>query len=181
MVGAELGAGDLAAGVFREQVVTGRSRLALFLAKVPVALAVTLVLAAVAFAITAGAAFLFASNLPTPSFSVVIGAAGWVAVATSVTALIALGLSSLLGSRPATITTLMAWELVLSLQLVGASALGHVRYVLLNSALSDLTPGPLAGNQAPISMPAIVAVVVLAGWAVVLPTLGAWRTRTRDA
>ena len=37
LIGAELGAGDLAAGVFREQVVSGRSRLGLFLAKVPVA------------------------------------------------------------------------------------------------------------------------------------------------
>lgn len=181
LIGAELGAGDLAAGVFRDQVVTGRSRLALFLAKVPVALAVALVLAAVAFSVAVGAAFLFAGDLPTPSFSVVIGAAGWVALATALPAVIALGLASLLGSRPATITTLLAWELVIGLQLVGATGLGHVRYVLLNSVLSDLTPGPRAGSQPPISMSATVAVVVLAGWALLLPALGAWRTRTRDA
>jgi hypothetical protein len=27
----------------------------------------------------------------------------------------------------------------------------------------------------------VVAVIVIVGWLVVLPTLGAWRTQTRDA
>jgi hypothetical protein len=181
LIGAELGAGDLAAGVFREQVVTGRSRLALFLAKVPVALAVTLVLAALSFALLVGSAFVFAGNLPTPSSSLVIQAAGWVALATAIPALIALGLAAALGSRPAAITALLGWEVVLSLQLSKASGLGHVRYVLLNSALADLTPGPLGGNLASISMSVIVAVAVLLSWMLVLPAVGAWRTRTRDA
>lgn len=114
--------------------------------------------------------------------TVVVQAAGWVALTTSLAALIALGLASLLGSRPATITALLAWELVIGRELVGASGLGHVRYVLLNSAFSDLTPGAQAGGIEPrISMSAIMAVIVLVGWALVLPALGAWRTRTRDA
>ena len=40
LIGAEAGAGDLAAGVFRDNVLTGRSRMALFLARIPAALAV---------------------------------------------------------------------------------------------------------------------------------------------
>jgi hypothetical protein len=181
LIGAEAGAGDLAAGVFRDQVVTGRSRLALFLAKVPGVLAVTLVLTAVAFAIVTGAAFLFASNLPTPSFSVVIGAAGWLALANAIAALVALGLASLCGSRPATISILMGWELVIGTQLLGATGLGHGRDVLVNSALAQLVPGPRVKILTSISVSALVAVVVLVAWAVVLPALGAWRTRTRDA
>jgi hypothetical protein len=182
LIGAELGAGDLAAGVFREQVVTGRSRLALFLAKVPAAVGVTLVLAGLGFVLLTGSAFMFASNLKTPSLTLVVQAAGWVALTTSLAAVIALGLGSLLGSRPATITALLAWELVIGRELVGASGLGHVRYVLLNSAFSDLTPGAQAvGIESRISMSALVAFIVLVGWAVVLPALGAWRTRTRDA
>ncbi len=39
MIGTDGGAGDLAAGVFRDLVVTGRSRLALFASRVPAALA----------------------------------------------------------------------------------------------------------------------------------------------
>ena len=42
LIGAEAGAGDLAAGVFRDNVLTGRSRTALFLARIPAAVAVTL-------------------------------------------------------------------------------------------------------------------------------------------
>jgi hypothetical protein len=181
LIGAESGAGDLAAGVFRDQVVTGRSRLALFLAKVPAVLAVTLMLSAVAFAIAAGSAFLFASNLPTPSFSVVTLAAEWLALANAIAALVALGLASLCGSRPATISTLMGWELVIGTQLLGVTGLGHARDVLVNSALAVLVPGPRVPILTSISMSAIVAVVVLVGWAVVLPALGAWRTLARDA
>ncbi len=39
MIGIDAGAGDLSAGVFRDLVVTGRSRLALFASRVPAALA----------------------------------------------------------------------------------------------------------------------------------------------
>ena len=39
LIGVEAGAGDIAAGVFRDLVVTGRSRLALFASRVPAALA----------------------------------------------------------------------------------------------------------------------------------------------
>ena len=42
LIGAEAGAGDLAAGVFRDNVLTGRSRTALFLARIPAAVAVIL-------------------------------------------------------------------------------------------------------------------------------------------
>jgi hypothetical protein len=181
LIGAESGAGDLADGVFREQVVTGRSRLALFLAKVPVVVAVTLVVTAVAFAIAAGSAFLFASNLPTPSFPTVIRAAGWLALANAIAAVVALGLASLCGSRPATISILMGWELVIGTQLVGATGLGHARDVLVDSALAELVPAERVQILQSISMSTIVAVVVLVAWAVALPALGAWRTRTRDA
>ena len=41
MIGTDGGAGDLAAGVFRDLVVTGRSRVALFASRVPAALGLT--------------------------------------------------------------------------------------------------------------------------------------------
>ena len=51
LVGATLGAGDLGSGVFRELVVTGRSRLALFAARVPAGLAIVLPIVGAGFAI----------------------------------------------------------------------------------------------------------------------------------
>src|ERR1700760_1099791 len=79
--GAEAGAGDLAAGVFRDNVLTGRSRLALFLARIPAALTVTLAVIGIGFAFGLAVTFTFAGGLPTPSGSLILESAGWLALA----------------------------------------------------------------------------------------------------
>jgi len=180
LIGAEAGAGDLAAGVFRDNVLTGRSRTALFLARIPAAVAVTLAVTAVGFAVGLVSTFAFAGGLPTPSLSLVLEASAWLALANSVVCVIALGLASLTGSRPGTITALIGWELVLSPLLVQAVSLGSLRRGLLDAVLTFLKPGPESGAPV-IPMPVAVAVVVTIGWLVVVPWLGAWRMRTRDA
>ena len=180
LIGAEAGAGDLAAGVFRDNVLTGRSRTALFLARIPAAVAVTLAVTALGFAIGLGATFAFAGGLPTPSLSVVLEATAWLALANSAVCVIAIGLGSLTGSRPGTITALIAWELVLSPLILQANSLGSLRRGVLDGVLVFLKPGPLSGAPE-IVMPAAVAVTVLVVWLLALPVLGAWRTRTRDA
>jgi hypothetical protein len=181
LIGAEAGAGDLAAGVFRDNVLTGRSRIALFLARIPAAVAVTLAVIGLGFAVGLAATFGFASGQSTPGLSVVVEAAAWVALANAVACVIAVGLGSLTGSRPMTITALISWQLVLSPLLVGAASLGSVRRGLLDSVLLFLKPGVASGGFPVIAMPVAVAVVVTIGWLMVLPALGAWRMRTRDA
>jgi hypothetical protein len=180
LIGAEAGAGDLAAGVFRDNVLTGRSRTALFLSRIPAAVTITLTVTAVAFAIGVAATFAFAGGLATPSVSVILQSVAWLALANSVVCVIALGLASLTGSRTGTITALIGWELVLSPLVVQASSLGSLRRGLLDAVLLFLKPGPLTGPPA-IPMPVVVAVVVTIAWLLVLPGLGAWRMRTRDA
>jgi hypothetical protein len=180
LIGAEAGAGDLATGVFRDNVLTGRSRTALFLARIPAAVAVTLTVTGLAFAIGLVSTFGFAGGLTTPSLSVVLQATAWLALANSVVCVIALGLASLTGSRTGTITALIGWELVLSPLIVQAVSLGSLRRVLLDAALIFLKPGPVSGAPM-IAMPVAVAVVVTIGWLLVIPWLGAWRMRTRDA
>ena len=180
LIGAEAGAGDLAAGVFRDNVLTGRSRTALFLSRIPAAVAVTLAVTAVAFAMSLAVTFGFAGGLATPSLSVILQSVAWLALANSVVCVIALGLASLTGSRTGTITALIGWELVLSPLVVQASSLGTLRRGLLDAVLLFLKPGPLTGPPV-IPMPVAVAVVVTIGWLLVLPALGAWRMRTRDA
>ena len=181
LVGAEAGAGDLAAGVFRDNVLTGRSRTALFLARVPAALAVSLSITAVGFVIGVSATFAFSGGLATPSASLILESAGWLALANGVVCVIATGLGSLTGSRPGTITALVGWQLVLSPLLLRASSLGSVRRGLLDAAMQFLAPVSTNGNAPTVAMPAAVAIVVLAVWLFVLPSLGAWRVRTRDA
>jgi hypothetical protein len=180
LIGAEAGAGDLGAGVFRDNVLTGRSRTALFLARIPAAVVVTLAVTALGFAIGLVGTFAFAGGLPTPSLSLVLQAAAWLALANSVVCVIAVGLASLTGSRPGTITALIGWELVLSPLIVRAASLGSLRRGLLDAALMFLKPGPASGAPV-IAMPVAVAVVVTIGWLLVLPALGGWRMRTRDA
>jgi hypothetical protein len=166
--------------VFRDNVLTGRSRTALFLARIPAAVAVTLAVTAVGFAIGLASTFGFAGGLPTPSLSVVLEAAAWLALANSAVCVIALGLGSLTGSRPATITALIGWELVLSPLIVQQVSLGSLRRGLLDAALIFFKPGPASGAPL-ISMSVAVAILVTVAWLLVLPALGAWRMRTRDA
>lgn len=179
LIGAEAGAGDLAAGVFRDNVLTGRSRMALFVARIPAALAVSLIVTALGLAIGVAITFGFAGGLPTPSASLILESAAWLALANGAVCVIAVGLATLTGSRAGTITALIAWELVLSPQLVQSQSLGSARSGLLDGVLLFLKPGPQTGPV--ITMSVAVAVAVTALWLVVLPSLGAWRTRTRDA
>jgi hypothetical protein len=180
LIGAEAGAGDLNAGVFRDNVVTGRSRLALFLARIPAALAISLTVTALGFAIGLAATFGFAGGLATPSLSLILESVAWLALANSVVCVVAIGVASLTGSRPGTITALIGWQLVLSPLLVQATKLGSVRSGLLDGVMLFLKPGPASGAPT-ITMSVAVAVLVLAAWVLALPALGAWRTRTRDA
>jgi hypothetical protein len=180
LIGAEAGAGDLAAGVFRDNVLTGRSRMALFLARIPAALAVTFTVIAIGFAFGLAVTFAFAGGLATPTLSVVLESAAWLALANGVVCVIAIGLASLTGSRPGTITALIGWELVLSPLLVQSTSLGSARNGLLDGVLLFLKPGPVSGAPA-ITMSVAVAVAVTVVWVAVLPALGARRMQTRDA
>jgi hypothetical protein len=180
LIGAEAGAGDLAGGVFRDNVLTGRSRMALFLSRIPAALAVTFAVIGVGFAIGLAVTFGFAGGQPTPSLSLILESAAWLALANGAVCVIAIGLATLTGSRPGTITALIGWELVLSPLLVQSSSLGSARSGLLDGVLEFLKPGPPSGAPV-ITMSVGVAIVVTALWLAVLPTLGAWRTQTRDA
>jgi ABC-type transport system involved in multi-copper enzyme maturation permease subunit len=180
LIGAEAGAGDLAAGVFRDNVVTGRSRWALFLARIPAALIVTFAAIALGLAFGVAVTFGFAGGLETPSLSLILESAAWLALANGAVCVVAIGLATLTGSRPGTITTLIGWELVLSPLLVQSKSLGSLRDGLLDGVLVFLKPGPASGAPS-IAMSVGVAVLVTIAWLAVLPALGAWRTQTRDA
>lgn len=66
IVGATAGAGDLNAGVFRELVVTGRSRRTLFGVRIPGGLVFLLPFVVVAFTLAAVASVVFADSLAAP-------------------------------------------------------------------------------------------------------------------
>lgn len=182
LIGVEAGAGDAASGVFRDLVVTGRSRVALFATRVPAALVTTLVAAALGYALMLVGVFAFASNAQTPSLGLILEGLGFVAIETGVICIVALGFASLTNSRPAAIVTLIGVDLLVSPILANITSLGSARRALLNQALAHFAPlADLRGHGPVITMSTATAIVVMAAWVAIFLALGAWRTRTMDA
>ena len=181
LVGATLGAGDLGAGVFRELVVTGRSRLALFAARVPAGVALLLALVGAAFAITATASTVLAGSEEVPSGRLLVDSAVWLVLVIAPSFALALGVSSLLGSRATSIGVLLGWQLVAMPLLVQFEILGAVRQGLVDAATHRLAPSALVETSGTVPMSLGAAVVVLFTWMAVPLAIGAWRTCTRDA
>jgi ABC-2 family transporter protein len=181
LVGATVGTGDLGAGVFRELVVTGRSRLALFAARLPAGLAFLLVPLGVAFAVTASAATLLAGPLDPPSGRLLLHSAGWLGLLATLSLVIALGVSSLISSRGTSIGILLGWLLVAMPLLLQIQALGMLRESMIGAATERLEPAAVLGDGAHVSMSPTAAAIVIAAWMIVPLAAGAWRTVTRDA
>jgi hypothetical protein len=202
LVGSTLGTADVGAGVFRELVVTGRSRLALFFARVPAGLAFLLPIVGAGFAITATVSSVDAGRDPTgyaaghegqpgaftlgndePGATLLIQSAGWLALVAASALVIALGVSSLLGSRGTSIGILLGlFLLVMPLLLDPAVPFDTLREGLFYAATDRLKPELLfAGAEPSVPLSLCAAIAVLGAWLVVPLGVGAWRTRTRDA
>lgn len=180
LIGAEAGAGDHAAGVFRDLVVTGRSRGALFAARIPGALAVCSVVVTAGYAVLLAAVLLLAGSGPVPHVSSLLEGYGWALLVDGVVCVVALGLASLTLSRPATITTLVGFELVASPVLLQSHSVGSLREVLLDASVLKLAPALSSG--APVLAESLgVTLLVIAAWVIVAAGLGAWRTQRVDA
>jgi ABC-type transport system involved in multi-copper enzyme maturation permease subunit len=181
LIGVEAGAGDAASGVFRDLVVTGRSRTALFASRVPAALALCWSVTLLAYAVLLAGTFLFASNLPTPDGTLILNGLGFLLLATGVVCAVAVGFAALTTSRPASITALIGWQLVASPLIASISSLGSSRKGLLSQAVVHFSPVHVGGHGATVAMVQSTAVVVLIAWLALFLGLGAWRTRTMDA
>jgi hypothetical protein len=173
LIGVNAGGDDLAAGVFRELVVTGRSRLALFAARIPGGLVLLVPLVVVAFALAATASIALAGPAPTPRAGLLLAYAAWLVLVTGLAFLLALGVSSLLDSRATSLAVLLAWQLAVGPLLLQT---GRLDPLLVGAALQRLEPGPGRG-----SVSLTTAALLIVVWTVVPLAAGAWRTQTRDA
>jgi ABC-type transport system involved in multi-copper enzyme maturation permease subunit len=185
LVGGTAGAGDLGAGVFKELVVTGRSRRALFAARIPGGLAVLFSFVGVGYAVAAVSTVVFAGSSAAPSVSLLVKGGLWLLLSAGFWFAVALGLSSLLGSRTTPIAVLLPFNLALSTLLAGLTFLGAGRDALPIAGLDRLLPQAVAdsaglGKHGP-AMSATTAMLVLAVWVCVTLAVGLWRTTTRDA
>ena len=101
-----------ASGVFRELVVTGRSRLALFGARIPGGLAFVLSFAAVAYAHRGRGLRRCERRSSRPSHRLIVESGLWVFAELAFYSCSRVGLASLIGSRAYTIGILLAWRTV---------------------------------------------------------------------
>lgn len=174
LVGATAGGADIEAGVFRDLAATGRSRTALFCARVPGAWAILVPATLIAIA---GAALL-ASVLDgaggaVPASAVVEGG-GAALVSAMLLGAASVGLAGLASSRGMVIGTVLAFQLGLSPILAQIGALGDARYAIPSVATARIG-GELADEVA-----LAVAIVVVVGWMAVTLGAGLWRTRTQE-
>jgi ABC-type transport system involved in multi-copper enzyme maturation permease subunit len=184
LIGATMGAGDVQAGVFRDLVSTGRSRIALFAARIPGGLALLWPLLGVAWVTACAASVGFAGRLQSPGMWLMIRGGGWVFLSATSIYLLALGIASLTASKATTIGIVLAWLFAVSTLLLSITGLGVARQALQMAALTRLIPSALREDSPdPVIafMSVGMAILVIAAWAAIPLALGAWRTRTRDA
>ena len=190
LFGASAGAADVTTGFFRNLVTTGRSRVALFLARIPAGLGLSIAFTMAGYAVAVAASVLLAGSqhapaarlMPIPPLHLILAGGGWLIVNTAMAFLLGLGLSSLTGSQPITIAVMLALNLVVMPVAASVSALPALQQLLPGVALYQLQPPALAQYSNPaLVMPAAMIAVVLIGWAALAVGAGAWRTATRDA
>jgi ABC-type transport system involved in multi-copper enzyme maturation permease subunit len=181
LIGVEAGTGDASAGVFRDLVVTGRSRVALFFSRVPAALLMCWLVIVSAYVLVLIGTFVFASGLATPGGAEILNGLGFLLLATGVLTVVSVGFASLITSKPGAIIALIAWQVIASPLISSISSLGSIRELVLSQAISHFSPITLDGRATNLTLSGGTALIVLVGWLVVFLALGAWRTRTMDA
>jgi ABC-type transport system involved in multi-copper enzyme maturation permease subunit len=194
LVGAAAGTDDLNDGVFRHLVITGRSRLALYLARIPAGLSILLPLAAVGFTVAALATgFLNSPHGPGVSAGVLIEAGLWLELYLVIGFTVGLGLSVLMGQRTVPVVLLILLEIIIT-PLIADHALDHfvnIERLVVGVAMDQLKPAVLAqgGGIGPGShgtfqlppMPTWAMAAVIAAWMIGWLAVGAWKMATRDA
>jgi hypothetical protein len=197
VLGATAGTSDLSDGMFRHLVITGRSRLAIYLARIPAGLTILLSLAAAGFTVAAlVTAFLGsppAAGSLTPSAGALAGAGLWLELDLVIGFTVGLGLGVLMGQRTVPVVLLIVLEIIITPALAD-HALPHfvnVERLVVGVAMDQLKPAVLAGGAhvgptggdalvlPPMATWAMTAVIV--GWIIGWLAIGAWKMTTRDA
>jgi ABC-type transport system involved in multi-copper enzyme maturation permease subunit len=184
IVGSRVGAGDKDAGVYRDLVVTGRSRLSLYLSRIPAGAAFLFPFVAAAYALEAVSAVVLAGSKPVPDARLLALTGLWTVLEVMFFYLLSVAVAALLGSRSYAIGVVLAFRLAVAPIIASISALGIVRELMPSVAMQALTPAGLGdaarqGPAVPMSTGAIAAVLLV--WAVAAVALAGWRDVTRDA
>jgi hypothetical protein len=177
IVGATAGTQDIESGVFRDLAATGRSRTALFGARVMGAWAIVLPILATTMAAHAILSIALADTAAGPHASTIVAGTAAVLVAGVLSTAVAVGVSALAGSRGVVIGALLAFFLAIAPLLSVIGLLGDARLGLPVIAIDRI------GHIAPpgdLTMALGTAIAVAIAWVVVTLGLGAWKTASRE-
>jgi hypothetical protein len=177
IVGSTAGSQDIDSGVFRDLAATGRSRFALFLARVGGAWVIVGSILAISLAFNVAGAFVFADGTATPALGDIVEAVAMTLASGAVGAALAVGLAALFGSRGPVIGILIAAHLVFEPQLQGAGFLGDARQALPISAINRIGE---VGSGLDYTLALGTAIAVVLAWIAAALAAGAWRTKTRE-
>ncbi len=184
IVGARVGAGDIDAGVYRDLVVSGRSRLSLYLSRFAGGAAFLLPFVAVAYTIAAVSSVALAGSNAAPHTRVLVLTGLWAVLDVMFYFVLSVAISVLFGSASYAIGVVLALRLAVMPVVVSISALGIFRELMPVAAIESITPAalgnaPRMGPDIPMSIGAVAAVHVI--WAALAVAFAGWRDVTRDA
>jgi hypothetical protein len=177
IVGGTAGTQDIESGVFRDLAATGRSRLALFGARVTGAWAIVLPLLVVTMAVMGGLDIALAGAAPVPHAGMLVSGTLSVVAAGAASTAIAVGLSALVGSRGAVIGAMLAFLLALQPLLIAIGFLGQARDFIPAIDISRIGDVALPNG---IAVGLGTAVAGLVAWGAAALALGAWKTASRE-
>jgi putative exporter of polyketide antibiotics len=174
LVGATAGGADIEAGVFRDLAATGRSRTALFAARVPGAWAIVVPLVLAAIAVCALLAVVLEGPGPALTAQDVVSGGSAALVAAMLLTAASVGLAGLANARGMVIGVVLAFQLGISPLVGEIGALGDARHAIPSIATARID-GALADEYA-----LGTAILVVLAWAVATLGAGLWRTRTQE-
>jgi hypothetical protein len=177
IVGGTAGTQDIESGVFRDLAATGRSRLALFGARVTGAWAIVLPLLALTMTVMGGLSIALAGTAPAPHAGTLVAGTLSILAAVAVSTAMAVGLSALVGSRGPVIGTMLAFLLALQPLLIAIGFLGSLRDVIPAIDISRIGDVALPHG---IALGLAGAVAALVAWGAAALALGAWKTVSRE-
>jgi hypothetical protein len=194
MLGATAGTSDLTDGMFRHLVITGRSRLALYLARIPAGLSILLALAAGGFTVAALVTRLLHGPQvgAAPSVGALAAAGLWLELDLIIGFAVGLGLGALMGQRTVPVVLVIVLQIIITPALAD-HALPHfvnVERLVVGVAMDQLQPavlaggvhvGPTGGKFVIPPMPAWALAAVISAWIIGWLAVGAWKVDTRDA
>jgi hypothetical protein len=194
LLGVMAGTTDLTDGMFRHLVITGRSRLALYLARIPAGLIILLSLTAAGFTVACVmTGFFNTAGVAAPSAGAFAGAGLWLELDLVIGFAVGLGLGVLMGQRTVPVVLLIVLEIIITPAL-SDHVLPHLidfERLFAGVAMDQLQPavlaggthlGPTGGNSLALPpMPSWALAVVIAGWILGWLGIGAWKMATRDA